>query len=168
MISLSTRYFTTADWSLTTQTKQSERNVVFGWAGICGEGLKTLGIHRGSFAFFCFRVMKVVQLLRCLTSTGVLLEMQMKSKTSKKFIYIIYNQYLNYYNQAAFFFPFWEQASTNFNNIKIFLLGSFFCCLVVYTLPFLGNFLESRKLHIPYHPGQCTEPILGLEGKTDY
>ena len=50
--------------------------------------------------------MKVIQLLRCLTSTGVLLEMQMKSKTSKKFIYIIYNQYLNYYNQAAFFFSF--------------------------------------------------------------
>ena len=167
MFSLSTRYFTTADWSLTMQTKQSERNVVFGWAGICGEGLKTLGIHRGSFAFFCFRVMKVVQLLRCLTSTGVLLEMQMKSKTSKKCIYIIYNQYFLITRQPSFF-SFWEQASTNFNNIKIFLLGSFFCCLVVYTLPFLGNFLESRKPHIPYHPGQCAEPIMGLEGKTDY
>ena len=167
MFSLSTRYFTTADWSLTMQTKQSERNVVFGWAGICGEGLKTLGIHRGSFAFFCFRVMKVVQLLRCLTSTGVLLEMQMKSKTSKKCIYIIYNQYFLITRQPSFF-SFWEQASTNFNNIKIFLLGRFFCCLVVYTLPFLGNFLESRKPHIPYHPGQCTEPIMGLEGKTDY
>ena len=41
MFSLSTLYCTTVDWSLTTQIKQWERNVVFGWAGVCGEGWKT-------------------------------------------------------------------------------------------------------------------------------
>ena len=40
MFSLSTLYFKTVDWSLTTQIKQWERNVVFG-AGVCGEGRKT-------------------------------------------------------------------------------------------------------------------------------
>ena len=39
--SLSTPHWTTAYWSLTTQIKQWERNVVFGWAGVCGEGWKT-------------------------------------------------------------------------------------------------------------------------------
>ena len=39
--SLSTLYRTTAYWSLTTQIKQWERNVVFGWAGVCGDGWKT-------------------------------------------------------------------------------------------------------------------------------
>ena len=28
----------TVDWSLTIRIKQWERNVVLGWAGICGEG----------------------------------------------------------------------------------------------------------------------------------
>ena len=41
MFSLSTLYCTTVDWSLTTQIKQWERNVVFSWAGVCGEGWKT-------------------------------------------------------------------------------------------------------------------------------
>ena len=41
MFSLSTLYFTTVDWSLTTQIKQWERNVVLGWAGVCGERWKT-------------------------------------------------------------------------------------------------------------------------------
>ena len=38
MFSLSTLYFKTVDWSLTTQIKQRESNVVLVWAGICGEG----------------------------------------------------------------------------------------------------------------------------------
>ena len=41
LFSLSTLYFTTVDWSLTTQIKQWERNVVFGWPGVCGKGWKT-------------------------------------------------------------------------------------------------------------------------------
>ena len=41
LFSLSTLYFKTVDWSLTTQIKQCERNVVFGWAGVCEEGWKT-------------------------------------------------------------------------------------------------------------------------------
>ena len=32
---------TTVDWSLNTQIKQWERNVVLGWAGVCGEGRNT-------------------------------------------------------------------------------------------------------------------------------
>ena len=41
LFSLSTLYFTTVDWSLTKQMKQWETNVVFRWAGVCGEGWKT-------------------------------------------------------------------------------------------------------------------------------
>ena len=41
MFTLSTLNCTTVDWSLTTQIKQWERNVVFGWAGVGGEGWKT-------------------------------------------------------------------------------------------------------------------------------
>ena len=43
MFSLSTLYFITFDWSLTTRIKQCARNinVVLGWAGICGEGRNT-------------------------------------------------------------------------------------------------------------------------------
>ena len=41
LFSLSTLYFTTVDWSLTTQMKQWERDVIFGWAGVCGEGGRT-------------------------------------------------------------------------------------------------------------------------------
>ena len=39
MFRLSTLYFTTVYWSLTTQIKQWKRNV-FGWAGVCREGWK--------------------------------------------------------------------------------------------------------------------------------
>ena len=39
--SLSTLYLKTVDWLLTTRMQQWERNVVLGWAGVCGEGWKT-------------------------------------------------------------------------------------------------------------------------------
>ena len=41
VFSLSTLYLKTVDWSLTTRIKQRERNVVLGWAGVCGEGRNT-------------------------------------------------------------------------------------------------------------------------------
>ena len=41
VFSLSTLYFKTVDWSLTTQIKQWESNVVLVWAGICREGWNT-------------------------------------------------------------------------------------------------------------------------------
>ena len=41
VFSLSTLYFKTADWSLTTGIKQWQRNVVLGWVGVCGEGRNT-------------------------------------------------------------------------------------------------------------------------------
>ena len=34
-------YFETVDWSLTTQIRQWEKNVVLGRAGVCGEGRNT-------------------------------------------------------------------------------------------------------------------------------
>ena len=39
--SVLTLYFKTVDWSLTTQIKQRETNVVLSWAGVCGEGRNT-------------------------------------------------------------------------------------------------------------------------------
>ena len=41
LFSLWTLFFTAVDWSRTMQIKQWERNVVLGWAGICGEGRNT-------------------------------------------------------------------------------------------------------------------------------
>ena len=41
VFSLSTLYFKTVDWSLTTPIKHWERNVVLGWAGVCGEERNT-------------------------------------------------------------------------------------------------------------------------------
>ena len=41
VFSLSTLHCTIVDWSPTTQIKQWERNVVFRWAGVCGEGRNT-------------------------------------------------------------------------------------------------------------------------------
>ena len=38
MFSLSTLFFKTVDWSLTKRTKQWERNVVLGGAGVCEKG----------------------------------------------------------------------------------------------------------------------------------
>ena len=41
VFSLSTFHCTIVGWSPTTQIKQWERNVVFRWAGVCGEGRNT-------------------------------------------------------------------------------------------------------------------------------
>ena len=41
MLSLSLLFFTTVDWSSTTQIKQWERNVVLDGAGVCGKGRNT-------------------------------------------------------------------------------------------------------------------------------
>ena len=38
VFSLSTLFFKTVDWSLTKRTKQWERNVVLGGAGVCEKG----------------------------------------------------------------------------------------------------------------------------------
>ena len=38
VLSLSTLYFKTVDWSLTTRIKRWERNGVLGWAGVCRGG----------------------------------------------------------------------------------------------------------------------------------
>ena len=38
VLSLSTLYFKTVDWSLSTQIKHWERNGVLGWGGVCGWG----------------------------------------------------------------------------------------------------------------------------------
>ena len=52
LFSLSTLYFTTFDWSLTMQMKQWEKNVVFGWAGVCGEGWKTSALKTPAWVVY--------------------------------------------------------------------------------------------------------------------